>query len=242
MSKTQDLVSGFLQRTKNSVKDFSVREPINAFHSLFSVQDLTKNEEGSIQRMLLDGILPNSSVNLEQDLFEVRRLTQELRAIRKQELILIGERIAEARDIFRKYQEESFREWLSFTFGSFKTGYNYLSLYDLYLLIPDDMKERLRDMPAKAVYILASKKAPLEKKIEIVRYYNNQSADHLIAVIRESLGSFCSNRKRKQLNNESIIASMELNASTILAEHLNASQKQRLIALIAHLKDLVHSS
>jgi hypothetical protein len=242
MSKTQELATAFLQKSRLTRPAAPpISGVVNAFNALFAVQDLSDQESRKIERILVEGFEPGHLAEGEVDLdvVEVKRLTKELMAIKRQEMVLIGERIAQARSIFRKYKDRSFREWLDLTFGSFKTGYNYLAFYDLYLLVPDEIKARLKEMPAKAVYVLASKKVPVERKIAIVKEHAQETAQNLIALIQETLGD---HRPARRPTNEKLISSMEKEASTILPNLLDESQRRRLTALANHIKTLIEHS
>ncbi|MDP1614495.1 MAG: CT583 family protein [Methylococcales bacterium] len=237
---TKDLALAFLQKSQSVT---SLRQPptvINAFDALFSVQELNGSENQAIETLLEAGIeLGSSCETRKEDLDEIKRLTKELRAIRRQELVLIGERVAAAREVFKKYKDRSFREWLQLTFGSFKTGYNYLSFYDLYISVPDEVKISLKDMPAKAVYVLASHKASLEKKIEVVRNNSYKTANGLITFIKESLGV---SKIYRKITNEKILSSLEKEAFLLSLEQLDSSQRKRLTSIINHLSELVELS
>jgi hypothetical protein len=242
MSKTQDLATAFLQKTHFTQPAAPPVSPVaNAFHSLFQVQELSDHENRSIERIIIDGYEPGRSAegDINADVVEVKRLTKELVAIKRQEMVLIGERIAQARAIFHKYKERSFREWLDLTFGSFKTGYNYLAFYDLYVLVPDEIKTRLKEMPAKAAYVLASKKAPIERKIAIVKDHAQDTAQNLIVLIRQKLGH---HRTALRLTNERLIRSMQRQALLLLPHLLDESQRHRLMALSDQIKTLIDLS
>ena len=215
---------------------------INAFNALFAVQELSEQENRAIEKILVEGyepgLFPEEGVDL--DALEIKRLTKELKAIKRQEMVLIGERISQARDVFKKYQKRSFREWMDFTFGSFKTGYNYLAFYDLYSALPDELKDPLKEMPAKAVYVLASRKAPIEQKIEIIRNSRSQEkANDLIALIRSSLGGEIALRVP---GSSSILTALEKAASLLLPDRLDVLQRNRLILLVEHLKEVIARS
>lgn len=241
MSKTQELATAFLQKTRLTRPAAPpISGVVNAFNSLFDVQELNDRESQSVERILLEGVEPGQLAEGEvgQDVLEVKRLTKELMAIKRQELILIGERIAQARSIFQKYKDRSFREWMNLTFGSYKTGYNYLSFYDLYTLVPDEIKDRLKEMPAKAAYVLASKKVPVEQKIAIVKEHSQNTAQNLISLIQGTLGSRYVPR-RPRLTNEKLLHSLERDAAMILPGHLDEVQKQRIMKLIERLSLIV---
>ncbi|MBS0625203.1 MAG: CT583 family protein [Verrucomicrobia bacterium] len=235
MSKTKELAAAFIQKSQNSLAAPAPRGLINAFNSLFSVQELTDVESLAIDRIMVGGCEPGT--NIEKDVFEIKRLTKELKAIRRQEIVLIGERIAQAREIFKNYKERSFREWMEFTFNAFKTGYNYLAFYDLYLSVPEHIQSHLKEMPAKAVYVLASKKAPVEQKIELVEKHSKNTAQNLISLIQETFGD--DRIVVRKPSNDKVLSVMEKNAAILLPERLDATHRKRLIALIEHLQDLV---
>jgi len=188
MSDANQNAAKLFQRGHETVNQspLPIRSSLNAFQSIFEVQDLNEREQTAIERILIDGfqagVVGEESVQVDID--EVKRITKELKAIKRQELVLIGERISRAKAVFRKYKDRSFRDWLALTFGTYKTGYNYLAFYDLYSIIPDDLKNRFKAMPAKAAYILASKKAPLDRKIGIVKDHAQETAQNLITLIR----------------------------------------------------------
>ena len=126
---------------------------------------------------------------------------------------------------------------MDFTFGSFKTGYNYLAFYDLYTSFPEELRGILKDMPAKAIYVLASRKVPVEMKIEIVRTsYADERATDLIARIQNSLGH---SGKEKSPSSVRILNALEKAASLLHPDRLDALQKSRLIRLVEHLKEIV---
>lgn len=239
--KTKDLAVAFVQKNR-AVNPLPAPMPgvINAFHSLFSVQDLSDFENQAIERILQSGVESGTGgLSLASDTFEIKRLTKELQAIRRQELVLIGERVSAVREVFRKYKDKSFRDWMQLAFGSFKTGYNYLSFYDLYLSVPDEIKGHLKEMPAKAVYVLASHKGPLEKKIEVVKNHSRETAQNLIAAIREVLGG--SRKTSRKEANDRILSTLEKSAVLLSPEHLDHNHRKRLISLIDHLTSLVET-
>ena len=96
----------------------------------------------------------------------------------------------------------------------------------------------LKDMPAKAVYVLASHKAPLEKKIEVVKNHSREkTAESLISTIRETLG--ISRKVSRREANDRIISALEKNAVLLSPEHLQRRHCERLASLVEHLKALV---
>lgn len=238
MAKTHELATAFLRKTQ-SAPPVAVRAgSINAFNALFSVQDLTDQEHRSIEKILVEGYEPGqfSEEGVDLDAVEIKKITKELKAIKRQELVLVGERVSKAREIFKKYKKRSFREWMDFTFGSFKTGYNYLSFYDLYSSIPENLQKVLKSMPARAVYMLASKKVPIEQKIDIIQSHHDKKTNDLVHFIREALSTDVSSI---QSNSDRLIASLEKTASLLCSNQINQVQKKRLIDLVRRLEKFI---
>lgn len=237
MAKTKDLAAAFVKQSQ--VRTASVfRPPINAFSSLFSIQEATEEECLNIQKLLTEGegILSEA---VYEDVTHLARITKEVKAIKKQEMLLIGERIASARDIFKKHKEKNFRKWLEFTFGSFKTGYNYLSFYDLYLEIPPSLQDLLKEMPAKAAYVLASKKVTIDQKAEIVKEHSKESASEIIASIHHAFGvdRFSS---KKPLDIDNLLNELEkqIGRLFIFSQKIGLKQKKKIAHLVKKLQNI----
>lgn len=243
MTNARELATNFLQKAQDSLasKPPLQRGAINAFQALFSVQELEEREALLIDRLVFDGTgeSPLEEEAAQRDLLELKRLTKELKAIKKQELLLIGERVSRARDIFKSYKKRSFREWLELAFGSYKTGYNYLAFFDLYTAIPEELKTRLKELPAKAVYVLASKNAPIEVKSQIVRDCTQETSKGLVDFIRESLEEKTATRRPSKPKNERGLRIIEREACMIVPEWLDEFQKKRISDLISHLKEII---
>lgn len=237
MAKTSDLAAAFVKQSQSRVAPVS-RPPINAFSSLFSIQEATEQEYLSLEKLLTEGeATPHESIH--EDVAKLARITQEVKAIKKQEMLLIGERISLARDIFKRHREKSFRQWLESTFGSFKTGYNYLSFYDLYLEIPPSLQDLLKEMPAKAAYVLASKKVTIEQKAEIVKEHAKESANEIIASIHHAFGVDSPSRK-SSLTIDSVLDELEkqIGRLFLLSQKIGPKQKKKIAILIKKLQNI----
>jgi hypothetical protein len=237
MTKTNDLASAFIKISQGKSAPIA-RPPINAFSSLFSIQELTDQEKASLASLLDDVDIDASH---HEDLDLLVKITQEVKAIKKQEMLLIGERIASAREIFKKYKEKGFRQWLDMTFGSFKTGYNYLAFYDLYVELPESLKDLLKGMPAKAAYVLASKKVPIELKAEIVKEHAKESASSIIESIHHAFGVNLSRRKSSFTSVDSVLNDLEkqMGRLFLVSQSIGAKQKKKITHLIKKLQTFV---
>lgn len=244
MSDTKNLAEKFVQRARSSIVSIS-RGPINSFDAMFSVNehDLNEKENRTIEKLLVDGYEPGlfPEENVEKDIVQIKQITKELRSIDKQGLILIGERISKAKEIFSRYKEQSFREWLKFTYGSFKTGYNYIAFFDLYTALPHHLKGKFKEMPAKAAYVLASKEAPIEKKAEIVENHASGRAQDIITLIQETLGSSLLRKSYRKPLIDKILDSIEKEVSKLMRRknEIDPGQLQRLIFLRQQLEELI---
>jgi hypothetical protein len=237
MVKTSDLAAAFVKQSQSRIAPIS-RPPINAFSSLFSIQESTEEEYLLLENLLTEGEGGlNESIRLDVD--QLARITQEVKAIKKQEMLLIGERISLARDIFKKYKEKGFRRWLESTFGSFKTGYNYLSFYDLYLSIPESLQDLLKEMPAKAAYVLASKKVSIEQKAEIVKEHSKESAKSIIASIHDAFGLDVPVKKNPS-NIDIVLVELEkqIGRLFLLSQKIGLKQKKKISHLIDKLQKI----
>jgi hypothetical protein len=120
----------FLENNEPSI-GFNLAPIVNNFTSIFDTKPLDIEEKNCIEHLLLN----NVGEDLEQgqvatDVFKVQTMTAEIKAIQKQSIILIGERIAHVRTILRFYRDGTFTLWMKETFKSKQTGYNILSYYE----------------------------------------------------------------------------------------------------------------
>ncbi|MEX0961399.1 MAG: CT583 family protein [Simkaniaceae bacterium] len=156
----------------------------------FDLQKLDEDEKKKIEELLLNHGHEVDKKECFLDIQKITHITAEVKSISKQGVILIGERIHNAREILKKYGEgqATFTEWLKQTFGSVRTAYNTLSYFDFYSKLPSEtLREKLKTLPLKAAYILASRSGELEKKVEIISSYKGSKPNDLIEEIRKNL-------------------------------------------------------
>lgn len=242
MSDMKTLAANFLQRAKPTIA-VTPRGVINSFDAMFPVQDLNTQESDAIDKLLIEaqepGLFPAEIVL--KHAAELKTLTKELKAIDKQRLIMIGERISKARKILDNYKEHSFREWLKLTYGSFKTGYNYISFFDLYTALPEDLKPLLKKMPAKAAYVLASRNAPIEKKAAIIEIHGTESAQKIITAIQTTFAPTQARKSNRRPAIDQILTALENQTFKLRGErlHLSPQQLHRLQSLTQALNRLL---
>lgn len=177
-----------LQNKSSNSIGFNLVTQNSPFNSVFNSQPLDKAEEIIIEKLLVENFLLGS-ITEEQvalNINEIKTLTSEIKAISRQGIVLIGERVFKAREILKQYKDGTFTKWLETAFGTRKTGYNLLSYYELYNALPNNiLKENLKKLPQRAAYILASREGNIEAKAQIINSCHNLSADEIITRIQE---------------------------------------------------------
>lgn len=211
MSKKKNVFSNpaFHNQPENS-SQFNLIAETSSFESFFQVKDLDPRERNDIEKIIVEYYIPNirSDQEAASDVAELSQMTAEIKAIGKQGLLLIGERVAKARQILKSYRDGAFTKWLEGTFGSIRTGYNMLGYYELYHALPEDiLRDKYKKIPQKAAYILASRTGDITLKADIIREYHDLSADEFIMLIKEKLPTdFSDNRRGKSVNKRLIDA------------------------------------
>lgn len=233
---TQESAVNFLAKSKTNLV---ARPHINTFDAMFSVQDLNDQDNQNIDEILFDGGSGLSKEAIDQHSVELKIITKELKAINKQGLLLIGERISKARTILNQYKDQSFRSWLRLTYGSFKTGYNYISFFDLYMALPANLQFKLKEMPSKAAYILASKEASIQDKSQIIDNHYSDKSQKIISLIQQLLSIAKKKNKVRNSTIEEAIDSIEKMINTICRkkQHLSDHQLIRITNLVLKLQN-----
>jgi hypothetical protein len=180
------------QQSTDSTVGFNLVPAVNAFTTIFNPKSLDPQEEVKMQKLLFENFqlsgIPEEKENakLTQDFQNIKRLTSEIKGIQKQNLVLIGERIDNARTILKSYKDGTFTKWLQHVFSSKQTGYNILAYYLFLITLPENLQEAFKSLPQKAAYVLASRDGDLQTKIEILQDKTIDS-ENILPTIREKL-------------------------------------------------------
>ena len=156
---------------------------LSSFSGVFRVTALNDQEKADLEHILKTFRISDTA-DTEADLKALTAITSEVKAITNQAVILHGERIKRAQDILKKYRDGAFTAWLYATYGNRQTPYNFLQYYEFYTTMPTLLHPKIDQMPRQAVYSLASRQGPLEKKETIVRNYSGQAKQDLLKLIR----------------------------------------------------------
>lgn len=186
---------------------FNLLNEVNSFNSIFDTKPLEAAEENNLEKMLVEAYQPGmiEEVQVQDDVLNLKRLTSEIKAIGKQCVILIGERVYRAREMLKPYRDGTFSKWLDSAFTSRKTGYNALSYYELYNSLPDDLKQNLRKLQHKTAYIIASKPGDIEIKAKIIEECQGKKHNEAMQVISEKLPSHKEDRRTQKVSIDKLI-------------------------------------
>jgi hypothetical protein len=245
MSSLKSVASGFLN--KNNTQVVVHPTPANALRSIFDIQKLEESEDIQLQKLLAEEVRPGmrSEEQLAQDLDMLRRLTAEVKSISKQGILLIGERVHQARELLKNYGDgkKSLNRWIQLAFSnSRRTAFNALSYFEFHYSLPDEgLRTMLKRMPNKAAYVLASREGSLEAKAEIIREYHQQKAEEIIPVIQDKLPATQDKKKLSRDASSQLILRMMAMSKRLASRrnYLTALNKAEVEEVIQVLKSIV---
>ncbi len=206
MSKVNDLLFSRLKQKFSKMTELAEvtsKGQLTSFSGVFKVHPLSDLEQTSLEE-LLKSYKGETEVSIERDLHILSGLTSEIKAISNQAAILHGERIQKAQEIFKNYRDGAFSAWLLATYGNRQTPYNFLQYYEFYLSLPSNLISKLDEMPRQAVYTLASRDAPLEKKKELLENYKGETKNELLELIRQTFPLEETDKRREDLTNQAL--------------------------------------
>lgn len=189
MSKFNDLLNlRFKQKSSPQTKMTALVErtssgELSSFSGVFRVAALSEKEKETIESILRNHLADVHS-DIDADVTQLSAITSEVKAIANQAVILHGERIKRAQEVLKKYRDGAFTAWLFSTYGNRQTPYNFLQYYEFYTAMPSTAHPLIDQMPRQAVYSLASRSGPMEKKEAIVKGYSGQPKQELLKLIR----------------------------------------------------------
>ena len=201
MSKVNDLLFSRLKQKFSKMTELaevSSKGQLSSFAGVFKVHPLSEQEHDSLEE-LLKSYQGETEVSIERDLDVLSGLTSEIKAISNQAAILHGERIQKAQQIFKNYRDGAFSAWLLTTYGNRQTPYNFLQYYEFYLELPSNLIPKLDEIPRQAIYTLASRDAPFEKKKEVLENYRGETKNELLELIRQNFPLEDSDGRRENL-------------------------------------------
>jgi hypothetical protein len=246
MSQVNDLLS---QRTKKSDSHSKMTEMarqsasghLTSFSGVFSIVELTEQEKQNLEELLSHYF--NGRTDVSADLNALISLTSEVKAINNQAALLHGERIKKAQFILTQYRDGAFTSWLQTTYGNRQTPYNFLKYYEFYQALPVPMRLRLEKMPRQAIYTLASRNGPLEKKQEILETYKGETKSALLEVIRRQFPLEKEDQRRENIG-EKVLQGLQKVIQLLKSPdaYLTSEQRASFEILVNQLREASSSS
>ena len=189
---------------------FNLINQVNSFNAFIDARPLDPKEANEIDRLLHENFVPGQidEGQPSKDAEELKTLSSEIKAIGRQGIVLVGERVHRAREILKNYKDGTFTKWLDATFDSKKTAYNRLNYFEFYRSLPPSLQEPFKRIPQKAAYILASREGSIEKKEEIIREYSDMEVKDLVPLIQEMLPAASNDKRSTKSSNDRLIDSL----------------------------------
>jgi len=221
MAKSPTITNPVFNKDQGSSKSsFNLAPQSNPFNAIFETPVLDEKLANSIDRIMVALAAPeNAEEQVRHDTIQLKNIAVEIKGIEKQGVLLIGERLFKAREIFGHYEKgnESFSSWLNIVFKHRSTAYNFLSYYELYKSLPNiELRNRLKEMPHKAAYILASRKGDITKKTEVIEKYSELRADEIIAILQDVFPPAI-RKEQKRTSAYTIISAVRINLKKLIS-------------------------
>lgn len=243
MSNVNALLSQRLKKTEQSSKMAAMARQsasgnLTSFSGIFSVHELSEREKSFLEEILRDHA--EDTADVEADLRSLISLTSEVKAITNQAAILHGERIKKVQQLLKPYRDGAFTSWLLTAYGNRQTPYNFLQYYEFYEALPKLLRPQLELMPRQAVYTLASREGPLDRKKTIVEQYSGQTKAELLILIRDAFPLDEKDRRRENLG-DSVIQALNKIRHLLSRKKIsiNKTQKQTIQDLITELQEML---
>ncbi len=247
MSKMNSLLSSRLKAATQkltkmtSLAELSAEGQLSSFSGVFRVTPLSLMEQSALEALLEN--YKSEAQEIGADLSQLSSITSEVRAINNQAAILHGERIKKAQEILKKYRDGAFSAWLVTTYGNRQTPYNFLQYYELFLQLPKALHENLDRMPRQAVYTLASRDAPLERKEAIIQNYRGEKKREILKIIRKTF-PLAGDDKRAEDTAAQAISSLQKTLEIVKEKRFSPSpaQQQTLLGLIRDIERRIEAN
>lgn len=213
----------------------SARGDLTSFSGVFSVTELSLKEKESLETLLQNH--SNGNENLKEDFKQLLSITSEVKAINNQAAILHGERIKKAHAILIRYREGAFTAWLLAAYGNRQTPYNLMQYYEFYEAMPKVLRPQIELMPRQAVYVLASRQGPIDKKRELVEDYKGESKNEMLNKIRQIFPLQATDKRRKKIYGNTLTILNQLFVT--LKNHkkeLSSTQQDSILKLLKQMQ------
>lgn len=222
-----------------SLAEKSKSGQLSGFSTLLATTSLSQEDKDELLALLTHyNSKSNDPERLEKDFSLLSNVTQEIRSITQQSILLHGERVERAQKILSSYIDGAFSAWLLKVYGNRQTPYNFLLYYQLYSAVEESLKSRLEIMPKQAIYTLASRNAPLSDKIDMIKAYKGEKKQELLEEIRKRFPLETEDRRKGRSGIEQIHKQLELIQKIVQTKGKSFSSHEK-VALRNHLKEII---
>lgn len=245
MSDVNSILTQRMKASSNGSKMASMARQsalghLTSFSGIFSVSEL-----GIREKEILSSILQNygnKGQSIEDDLEKLITLTSEVKAINNQAALLHGERIKKAQWILKNYQEGAFTAWMIAAYGNRQTPYNLMQYFEFCEAMPKTLRPQIEEMPRQAIYVLATREGPLEKKQAIVESYQGETKREMLLLIQKNFPLRNDDKRKK--NGRSLV--VELSRLYLEAEEkvsdLTIGERKQITMLLKNFQELIKKS
>ncbi|MCH9622028.1 MAG: hypothetical protein S4CHLAM20_14620 [Chlamydiia bacterium] len=234
------------KEVKSDVQDTETTVvPHNSFRAMFEPTKLNDDIIGSLQALFEQSTMQSEfEQDFDKDFSRLLQITSEIKAIQKQAVLLVGERVAIVREIFRHHKAENigFTGWLDLAFNAKKTAYNAMAYYELYSSLPtEDLKAKMKQMPVKVSYVLASRTAPSKLKFSIIDSYMGEKQREMLDRIEEHIPILGDKRSLRTLG-EKAVDDLERIIDTLMRRqnHIHDKERLRIDKALHQLEEIIH--
>ena len=187
MSKVNELLNQRLKKGEGSSKMAAMARQsadgnLSSFSGLFVTAELSDQEKIKLEEILKAHVVHPETVD--SDLATLIAITSEIKAINNQAALLHGERVKKVHTILTRYRDGAFTAWMMAAYGNRQTPYNLMQYYEFCEVMPKTLRFQIEAMPRQAIYTLATREGPLNKKKEIVEDYKGETKSELLIKIR----------------------------------------------------------
>lgn len=243
MTKINALLTERLKKNDGSKMAAMAKQSVNghlsSFSGVFSITELSQHEKSGIENILKDYAIGLD--HIDEDIKHLTSITSEVKSINNQATLLHGERIKKAHSILTRYRDGAFTAWLVAVYGNRQTPYNLMQYYEFCEAMPKSLRLQIESMPRQAIYTLASREGPIEKKKEIVTSYQGETKAELLLTIRKTFPLEESD-KRKQDLGESFVLSLHRLHKELKKRptYFSKSQKEAINTLLEAIHQIVN--
>lgn len=209
---------------------------LGGFSGVFRVGELSKDESRALKE-LLEKYSKDTST-FQNDINIITSVTQEVKAINSQAVILHGERIKTVQTLLAPYKDGAFSAWLMAAYGNRQTPYNFLQYFELHSALDTLHQQKIESMPKQAIYTLASRNASLEEKSKVIGEYAGQTKQQMLQEIRERF-PLEGKDKRKPAFGETLFKQVELLEKMVMNRKMTISSLYK-DQIIQKLKKITH--